>query len=435
MQPPSEVASVEQELLSYVRRLERNPYGWRAVHLNLSQLKPQHRRDYQLRIAASEFDGLLRSFNSELFQLRSGDIVYLWEGGDVDAVDQVVLRLRYLFSDDPLVSAGELDGTQDETEAPREGALDDAEAPEPPKQSPFCSWLDLEHGYDAFRYGIEDLVEQLQQGDAPTPPGPAQTLDPTRLGELEAHLAEADLSALVRRQPICAMLPKSAPRPILREVHLAIGELAKRVTPGVDLTADTWLFQHLAETLDRRLLAHLAEHGAGEGEGALSINLRLATLLSPDFLQFDKAFRRHHTSEVVVELQLIDIFAEFGAYLFIREFIRERGYRICIDGLHHLHLPLINRRRLGADLVKLVWSPDLRDDRNATRHRDLEAAVRQTGVDRVILCRCDSSDAIAWGQSLGIRLFQGHYVDSRLRAARSPAVAAAREALRQNRPA
>ena len=62
----------------------------------------------------------------------------------------------------------------------------------------------------------------------------------------------------------------------------------------------------------------------------------------------------------------------------------------------------------------------------------VEAAIKRAGVDRVILCRCDSADAIGWGQSVGIRLFQGHYIDSRLRAARPPAIAAARHALRSN---
>jgi hypothetical protein len=27
------------------------------------------------------------------------------------------------------------------------------------------------------------------------------------------------------------------------------------------------------------------------------------------------------------------------------------------------------------------------------------------------LCRCDSVEAIRWGRSLGIRLFQGHYIE------------------------
>jgi hypothetical protein len=103
---------------------------------------------------------------------------------------------------------------------------------------------------------------------------------------------------------------------------------------------------------------------------------------------------------------------------------------VCIDGLHYLHLPLIDRKRLGADLVKVIWTPDLLDGLNEARRADLKAAIKRAGLDRVILCRCDSAEAIRWGQSFGIRLFQGHYVDSRLRAARPPAIAAARQAMR-----
>ncbi len=239
-----------------------------------------------------------------------------------------------------------------------------------------------------------------------------------------------DLSGLVRRQAVCAVLPQGGPKPLFGEIFIAIRELANLVVPGIDLTADTWLFQHLAESLDRRLLTSLARQELGLPQGAISINLRLATLLSPEFLQFDHDFRRKLGGPVIIELQLVDIFAELGAYLFIREFVRDRGYLICIDGLHYLHLPLIDRKRLGADLVKIMWSPDLLDGLNEARRQELKNAIKRAGFDRVVLCRCDTADAIRWGQSFGIRLFQGYYVDSRLRAVRPPAIAAARKALR-----
>ena len=82
---------------------------------------------------------------------------------------------------------------------------------------------------------------------------------------------------------------------------------------------------------------------------------------------------------MIIELQLIDIFAELGAYLFIREFVRDRGYLVCIDGLHYLHLPLIDRKRLGADLVKVIWSPDLLDGLNEERRVELKAAIKRAG--------------------------------------------------------
>jgi hypothetical protein len=414
---------VEAQLLDYVRQLERSFEGWRAVHVHLSRLKADNRRDYLLRIAASEFSVLLRRFQGELFQLRNGDLVYLWRGAAVE-IDQVVLRLRYLLSDDPLLAEIGPEPVADVQPEPETELT-----PEPR----LCTWFDLGRNFDSFRFAIEDLVEQA--ATQPARGTVRRALDPTRLGQLEAKLTGADLSDLIRRQPICAIVAKAPPQPVLREVHLAVGELAERLMPGFDLSADPWLFQRLAETLDRHLLANLATMDAGEEAEAISINLRLATLLSPDFLKFDQQFRERDKRQVIVELQLVDIYAEFGAYLFIREFARERGYRICLDGLHHLHLPLISRKRLGADLVKLIWSPDLLYEVNPARHEELKSAIRQTGNDRVILCRCDSADAVAWGEAVGIRLFQGHYIDSRLRAIRSPAVAEARKALRASKTA
>ena len=420
----SEHDQVESQLLAYVRRLERD-HDWRVVHLHLSALKPHNRRDYQLRIAAREFEGLLGKLKSELFQASNGDIFFLWNGGAVADVDPVVLRLRYLFSDDPLANLDE-----DQGEGNPEFLIGHHNDPriEPPR---FCSWFDLNREYDTFCFHLDRYLEALNQqraGDGAM--GRREPLDPARLTRLEGSLASMDLSGLIRRQTVCALLPHTGPQPLFAEVHVALRELADSLMPGVDLTADTWLFQRLAESLDRRLLSCLVKEDRGATPGAISVNLRLATLLSPEFLKFDHDYRRRTSAPVIIELQLIDIFAELGAYLFIREFARDHGYLMCIDGLHYLHLPLIDRKRLGADLVKVVWSADLLDALNEARREELKSAIKRAGVDRVILCRCDSLEAIRWGQSLGIRLFQGHYVDSRLRATRPPAIAAARRALR-----
>ncbi|MCE3250388.1 MAG: uncharacterized protein K0R41_4213 [Geminicoccaceae bacterium] len=424
MQASSERGPVETQLLAYVRRLERNYFDWRAVHLHLSQLKAQNRRDYQLRIAASEFDALLRRFNSELFLLRNGDIVYLWHGGSLSDVDPVVLRLRYLFSDDPLANATN-STSDDHEEALLEPRGREAQA------GKFCSWFELEREYDSFCLRLDELLESPQTGAGQGGAVVEAPLDPGRLAHLEASLTTLDLSGLTRRQSVCAVLAQAGPQPLFSEIYVALRELAGTLAPGIDLIADTWLFQRLAQSLDRRLLTCLARHELTVPPGAISLNLRLATLLSPEFLTFDAEFRRQADAPVIIELQLIDIFAELGAYLFIREFVRDRRYLVCIDGLHHLHLPLIDRKRLGADLVKVIWSPDLLDGINEERREELKVAIKRAGVDRVVLCRCDTADAIRWGQSFGIRLFQGHYVDSRLRAARPPAIAAARQAMRR----
>ena len=43
------------------------------------------------------------------------------------------------------------------------------------------------------------------------------------------------------------------------------------------------------------------------------------------------------------------------------------------------------------------------------------------GPERVVLCRCDSGEAIGFGQSLGVTMFQGRYVSEMLRVQSTPA--------------
>ena len=421
MQPPSEQAQIENQLIAYVEGLEGKVSGWRAIHLQLSQLEPHNRRHFKLHMAASAFGNLLQRFKSELFQLGHGDIFYFWHGDPAAEVQQVVLGLCCLFSDDPLLKA---DGDAAEV---ADGPDFEAARPGAAIQPRFCRWFELECEYDTLCLRVQQSVAEARGTAAGLSLGLRRPLDPAQLARIETRLAAMSLSGLIRRQPICAVLPGTPPRALFTEVHIAIRKLAEVL--DVDLTADLWLFQRLGESLDRRLMSSLA-HGVKDAAGPISINLRLATVLSPEFLKFDDAYRKRHSGSVVIELQLIDIFAELGGFLFIREFLRERGYLVCIDGLHYLHLPLIDRKRLGADLVKIIWSPDLLDAVNGDQLAEFRAATKRTGVDRVILCRCDTAEAVSWGQAVGIRLFQGHYVDSRLRAARPPALASARSALR-----
>jgi hypothetical protein len=86
---------------------------------------------------------------------------------------------------------------------------------------------------------------------------------------------------------------------------------------------------------------------------SFSINLNVQTLLSPEFLDFDASLRMGSRGTIVVELQLVDIFADISGYLFARDFVREKGYRICLDGVTNNSISFVDRRKLGVDLVKV----------------------------------------------------------------------------------
>jgi EAL domain-containing protein (putative c-di-GMP-specific phosphodiesterase class I) len=185
------------------------------------------------------------------------------------------------------------------------------------------------------------------------------------------------------------------------------------------------------------MIAYLAQDDGAMAGQAFSVNLNVSTLLSPEFLDFDEALNSGTRSGIVIELQLFDVYADLGNFLFARDFLHERGYKFCLDGTTHMSLPLINREDLGFDLVKLQWSPDLFDQLHGFRGGGLRQAARDMGSERLILNRCDSEQALEVGKSLGITLYQGHLLDEMLSSniTRQDTVEALTDALGRHRAA
>ncbi|MHA1598005.1 MAG: hypothetical protein ACTSV1_04720, partial [Alphaproteobacteria bacterium] len=118
------------------------------------------------------------------------------------------------------------------------------------------------------------------------------------------------------------------------------------------------------------------------------------------------------TSMVVVELQLVDIFADMNAYKNARELLQDNGYRVLVDGLSPLALQFFDPGLLEADLVKISWGQEFEADGEESRVEDMRAVIKSVGAENVILGRVDSEDAVIWALSLGISRFQGYYIDT-----------------------
>ena len=54
------------------------------------------------------------------------------------------------------------------------------------------------------------------------------------------------------------------------------------------------------------------------------------------------------------------------------------------------------------------------DDLSGSRTQELKDHIDRCGRARIILSRCDSDEAIRFGQALGITMYQGRYVDKLL---------------------
>ncbi len=391
--------SFEEILVDFVERLDRHRAGWIALELHLSLLRPYHRQAHHTRIVMKTLEPLVRRFDAGIYELHNGELMILVKGAKVAEIDSCVLQVRFLFSEDPLF--------KNQAEGPDEGA--------------FCTWYHVERDYQALRQRVERLnAERIERRrskeqaaaavNAEAPPG--EGITPLHLEQLEKAIERADLANVLRRQDICAIIAGAKPQKIYHELYFSMLYLAKTILPGFDLTSNAWLFRHLTVHLDRRMLALMARRESYTLLNMAALNLNVTTVLGADFLEFDKETNRPDRGSLAVELPGIDVLNAPADYLFARDFLRERGYKVAIDSLNHLLLPALDRDWLGFDLIKINWSTSLFDDTKGERGRALGAAVKRIGRDRVILCRVDSELAIQAGESLGIVLYQGRTIDA-----------------------
>lgn len=391
------VTAQENLLIDYLHRLERHRSERRAVHIHLSELQSVNRREHHMRIAVSTFEGLVKMLQAQVFTLANSDLMVVYKAQAQDEVESAIVKLRFLFSDDPLI-------------------INDAQG----RKGTFCTWYDLEREYDVLVSLAQKMLQEEQdrrraeqernaRQNRQQEPSKGSPFTPDLLARVEAGLAQADLANLMRRQAVCAVVGQAPPQPVFHELFISIADLRQTLMPSVNMNSSPWLFQQLTETLDRRVLSLLNKHDDRTLEGDISINLNVSTILSPEFMVFDDNVKAGMRGTIVLELQKVDIFADLGAYLFARDFAHDRGYRICVDGLSYSMLPFVDRERLGADLIKLIWDTSLTEEKDKKTD-----ALRRIGVTRIILARCDTPSAIEYGHSVGITLFQGRHVEQTL---------------------
>lgn len=397
--PPRGTQSAESLLLNYIQRLEKQKVGRKVVHLRLSQLKPVNRRDHHLRAAADCFEPIVKSLNGQLFILKNSDIFFGFKSEVQTQVDTAARKVRFLFSDDPLVA-----------EEGKSGAS-------------FATWYDAATQFEAIHNLVRGLADPESKGKEEAPShhdaragllakkDKGEALTPEVLDRVETALQRADLSNLIRRQYVCALDAKMVPEHMFSELFISIQDLRETILPGVNLVSNRWLFRHLTETLDLRVLSLLAKEGRGTMSGAVSFNVNVRTVLAPDFLAFDENVSASRRGGMIIELQLEDIFADLGSYLFARDFVQNKGYRVCLDGLTLQTISMFDRHRLGADLAKLVWNAELADGADGVREQ-VETWVRKSGEGKVVLCRCDNRESIDFGRAIGISLFQGRFIEN-----------------------
>jgi hypothetical protein len=388
--------SHEEMLHDFVARLDRHRAGRIACEIHLSLLRPYHQRPNHLRMVHKSLEPLIRKFDAGTFELHNNNIVVVAKGATIAEIDSCVLQIRYLFSEDPLFTGAQ-------------GAPDEAH---------FCTWYDLAADYDALLRRIRALDDarkvaaEAVAGAAAGPRSAAVDIGPAQIEQIERAISQADLANILRRQDVCALIPGMRPEKIYHELYFSMYYLAQTLLPGHNITADDFLFRYLTRALDHRMLTLMIRRDMLPMLKGAALNLNVRSVSSPEFMEFDKSTNVQDRGSLAIELPAIEVVNDPGEYLLARDFLKERGYKVIIDGVHPLNLPLVDRAWLGFDFVKLAYTPSLAGEVNGQRGAALKSAVARIGRERIVLCRLDDEAGLKAGAELGITLYQGRLIDA-----------------------
>ena len=213
-------------------------------------------------------------------------------------------------------------------------------------------------------------------------------------------------------------------RVLYRELTFSLDALEARLDAPVRLGQDTAMLLHLGRFLDLRMLRVLRlDEGSGtpldvaaDPATALHVNLSLPAVLSDEFAAL--AARCGTAGPPLgVEVSLVEALADPDGWARARARLHAAGARLVLDGVTHPALLLARPAVLGADLLKLEWSPRIAG-LPAAEMAELAREVALADPARLILARAESEAAVRWGLAHGLRRFQGHHIDQMLAAHR-----------------
>jgi EAL domain-containing protein (putative c-di-GMP-specific phosphodiesterase class I) len=375
-----------------------------AVMFHFSQLLEHYRSDYQIKIATNLLTDLLKHQEGGIYLFKDANLMVVGDTIPESLLEKAIFQSRYLFMDDPLAY------TADGQENPR-----------------FCHIYYLDKEYDEVAAQARKAMlggrQAATAGSSSATVIPIPTLEKKKasgeskffnasnLERLEKAISESNLLPALRRQPICATVTNMSVRRVFDELYLNVNHLRELIKTDIDLLSNRWLFKYLTLEMDNRVLSLIKQKADQYLGSPISLNLNVRTLMSEQFAEFDRVLKPAVKVSIVLEIQASDVFEDMVAFASARDYVQKLGYRICLDGLNNKSFCMIDRDILGVDLLKLQWNAAQKNELHTKEGESLAAAVRRCGANRIILTRCDNRLAVDYGQSLGVSLFQGRYLD------------------------
>ncbi|MBN8828682.1 MAG: EAL domain-containing protein [Sphingobacteriia bacterium] len=379
----------ERDLMRYVIDVSKRPKGHTAIHFHFSNLTNSYKTKYHLKIALNLISEHFAPFESATFALENFDVVVIVFTTKSEIIDRVIFHLRYLFIDDPLSN--------------KKGFGDDN----------FCSLYFLNYEMKKFIESCNDLVSDYKEKikhhkSLKVKEDIHITSDVIR--DIENKIFKLDVSKYLRKQTVVTFNNNNL-KNVFQEVYISLGHFKQILEEKISGCSERIINQFVFEKLDLLVLKHIKKKEEDFIKSPISLNLNIKTVIEDEFVNFIEAIPDHYKSSLIIEFQLADMFYDMQAFKTAKEFLNKNNIKICLDGVNNFSFIQIDRESLGVDLIKLQWNSDIAKNLDRIENQRLVDLVKKAGPEKIILTRCDDEKAIKYGKVLGVKMYQGWYID------------------------
>lgn len=371
------------KFLVRLKGLSDSTSGYSAAYIHVSSLPSARRTRDRLSDGLGVLSNLKRRYrNGDIYLMRNADIVFLVRNAPAEELASAGRRIREVFLGK---NAPSPDGDEKDIVTLFRLPQD------------FDSLMDLAEQ----AAGLTKLVVE--------PSVAKQEINLAALAQIKEEVQKVDISTMLFNQPVYD-ISDIKPRIRFHEIYVSVRVLEEMFCPGLSLTSQRWLFADLTQDLDGAVLRFLAEPDSAPGINGMSLNLNLSTLASDRFVTFDAELDEERRHSMVLEVNKTDVFENMRLYRELTPFLRQRGYRLLLDGLSFLNIAAIDFSGLFCDYAKLFWSGE-------AAHLDDDAAhyiaqkIKMPNMPKFLLAHCDSAESLRFARSIGIDLVQGRLVD------------------------
>ncbi|MBR7158336.1 MAG: hypothetical protein IKD08_01470 [Alphaproteobacteria bacterium] len=365
----------EQQIIDAVERLLKSPDNFYAVRIFVSRLLPIHQNDNKIAVILH-----ILGENNYLYKLSNQDVILIIRNVKKDHLEELLDSIRALFPRDPAILQ------------------------HPPEY--FIHSYNLRTEYRLFVAEIDKMAGK----DVPSLANNAINKTPLTPENLEGEEQRAKLSNLadaVRRQAVVTVSSDKKIKVLFYELFTSTALLGQRAIPNVNLLSDAWLFQHLTETLDLKVIEAVQVSNMTFVPPVISLNLNISTVFTPMFAEFSQAMKEKGVT-LIAEIQVRDIFSNAAEYAKAKDLLHQSGHKVLLDGISHNSLLFLDVMSFEPDLIKIIWSSQLED---AYDIEVVQQIQEKGGKNKIILCRCDDEKALMWGMTNKVMFFQGYFVD------------------------